>query len=259
MPKILLGVSVVLMAVSAVFGFMTKTKSAERVAEVQKYKTQAEAAAQDLVKANDKVKVAEESAAVAKAKAEQSDSQLTTAKADATKAQSDVTDLKSQIATKDTKIAELEAKVANTPSTTTTTTPSTEVTEIQAKLTEAETKLKEAEQVNQSLATKVREAEAKVQPLEMEKKRREGQIMARGLEGTVLAVNQAWSFVVLSIGDKQGVLSNAEMIVKRGGEMIARVKVTSVEPSTAIADIVPGSLGRGVRVQPGDKVVYPGA
>ena len=83
--------------------------------------------------------------------------------------------------------------------------------------------------------------------------------MAQGLTGQVLAVNRAYNFLVISLGDKQGVAMNGEMIVKRGGLQVARVKITSVEPTTSIADIVPGSLGRGVNVQAGDEVIYPGS
>ncbi len=77
-----------------------------------------------------------------------------------------------------------------------------------------------------------------------------------GLEGKVLAVNQAWNFVVLSIGDKNGVTNNAEMLVKRGNQLVGRVRVTSVEPSSSIADIISSSLSKGLFVQPGDSVIY---
>jgi hypothetical protein len=82
---------------------------------------------------------------------------------------------------------------------------------------------------------------------------------AKGLEGQVLAVNPSWNFVVISIGDGAGVVPNAEMVVMRGGEAIAKVKITSVEKATSIADIVPGSIAHGVRVQPGDRVIYQGS
>ena len=78
----------------------------------------------------------------------------------------------------------------------------------------------------------------------------------RNLMGRVLAVNQAWNFVVLSIGDKNGVLSNTELIVKRGSTEIGRVRITSVEPSTSIADIIPTSITRGLSIQPGDEVIF---
>jgi len=90
-----------------------------------------------------------------------------------------------------------------------------------------------------------------------EKQRQEG-LMQKGLEGRVLAVNPAWNFVVLSIGDKQGVSNNAELLLKRGGQYLGKVRVTSVEPSTSIADIVANTLPPGVAVQPGDSVIFVG-
>ena len=77
-----------------------------------------------------------------------------------------------------------------------------------------------------------------------------------GLEGRILAVNQAWNFVVLNLGDKNGVVGNAEMLIKRGSRLVGKVRVTSVEPSTSIADIVENSVPSGVSIQPGDNVIY---
>ena len=80
--------------------------------------------------------------------------------------------------------------------------------------------------------------------------------MRNGLEGRILAVNQAWNFVVLNLGDKNGVVGNAEMLIKRGTQLVGKVRVTSVEPSTSIADIVANSVPRGLSIQPGDNVIY---
>ena len=79
-----------------------------------------------------------------------------------------------------------------------------------------------------------------------------------GVRGTVLAVNQAYNFVVLNLGGRQGVEANAEMLVLRDGTLIAKIRISSVEPSTAIGDIITSSLERGVQVQPGDIVIYAG-
>ena len=35
--------------------------------------------------------------------------------------------------------------------------------------------------------------------------------------------------------------------------------MTSVEPSTSIADVLPGTVRKGVSVQPGDTVIFEGA
>ena len=48
------------------------------------------------------------------------------------------------------------------------------------------------------------------------------------------------------------------MVVERGGSMVGRLKITSVEPSQSVADIVPNSVPAGIDVRPGDTVVFQG-
>ena len=80
-----------------------------------------------------------------------------------------------------------------------------------------------------------------------------------GVHGSVLAYNQAYNFVVLNLGARNGVEPNSEMLVLRDGTLIGKIRVSSVEPATAIGDIMSNSLARGVQVQPGDSVIYAGA
>jgi cell shape-determining protein MreC len=79
-----------------------------------------------------------------------------------------------------------------------------------------------------------------------------------GVHGTVLASNQAYNFVVLNLGARNGVEPNSEMLVLRDGTLIGKIRISSVEPATAIGDIITNSLARGVQVQPGDSVIYAG-
>ena len=79
-----------------------------------------------------------------------------------------------------------------------------------------------------------------------------------GVHGTVLAYNQAYNFVVLNLGARNGVEPNSEMLVLRDGTLIGKIRISSVEPATAIGDIMSNSLARGVQVQPGDNVIYAG-
>ena len=95
--------------------------------------------------------------------------------------------------------------------------------------------------------------------MEEEQKRRESAANMPGVHGTVLAVNQAYNFVVLSMGERQGVVANSEMLIMRNGEFIGKIRISSVEPTTSIGDIISNSLARGVQVQPGDTVIYAGS
>ena len=46
-----------------------------------------------------------------------------------------------------------------------------------------------------------------------------------GLKGKVVVVDPKWDFVVLNIGDDQGVLKDGEMLVSRDGKLVAKVIV----------------------------------
>ncbi len=64
-----------------------------------------------------------------------------------------------------------------------------------------------------------------------------------------------WGFAVLNKGNNGGVIANAELDVKRGQNIVARLKVRNVEQAIAVADIVPGTLVQGYTVRSGDLVV----
>lgn len=72
------------------------------------------------------------------------------------------------------------------------------------------------------------------------------------LRGKILVVDPKWDFVVLNIGDDQGVLPEGELLVSRDGKLVAKVIVRSVEKDRSIANVVPGwKLGQPLE---GDEV-----
>jgi hypothetical protein len=76
--------------------------------------------------------------------------------------------------------------------------------------------------------------------------------MPPGISGKVTFVNPVWSFVVLNVGLSNGVVPNGELIIYRGRDFIGKVKVTSAEDNTAVADILPGAKAD---IQVGDDVL----
>jgi len=75
-----------------------------------------------------------------------------------------------------------------------------------------------------------------------------------GLKGKVLVADPRYDFVVLDIGDKQGVLEDGKLLVNRNGKLIAKVKVKSVQANRCIANVMPGwKLGD---IMEGDQVLY---
>jgi len=64
------------------------------------------------------------------------------------------------------------------------------------------------------------------------------QVKLVGLTGHVLVVNPDWNFVVLDIGQAEGLVPNTELHVHRDDKLVGKVKVSSVEENTAVANIV---------------------
>jgi hypothetical protein len=60
------------------------------------------------------------------------------------------------------------------------------------------------------------------------------------LHGKILVVDPKWDFVVLDIGEDQGVIQDGELLVSREGKLVAKVIVRSVEKDRCIANLVPG-------------------
>jgi hypothetical protein len=134
--------------------------------------------------------------------------------------------------------------------------------DLQSQVDDLHRQLDSAEKEKAFLSEKLRDVQDRAdQPKEGKKRReavRETAPRRTGLRGTILAVNQAYNFVVLNLGTRHGVESNAEMLVLRDGALIGKIRISSVEPATAIGDIITGSLARGAQIQPGDNVIYAG-
>jgi chromosome segregation ATPase len=75
-----------------------------------------------------------------------------------------------------------------------------------------------------------------------------------GTKGKVVAVDPKYDFVVVDIGSNQQLVPGASMLVNRDGKLIAKVKITRVEPNRAIANIMPE--WKQEDVLEGDQVVY---
>jgi hypothetical protein len=72
------------------------------------------------------------------------------------------------------------------------------------------------------------------------------------LKGKIIVVDPKWDFVVLDIGEDQGVLQDGELLVSREGRLVAKIIVRTVEKGRSIANVVPGwKLGEVIE---GDEV-----
>jgi len=256
MARIALGITLFFLLATCFFGYETYTKVENLTANLGQLKMQLSSSQQQTARAKADLNTAQDNLAKETADDEQTKAQLATVQSSLDSATSKATDLQSQIDTLNQKIAALQG--AQTSGTTNALAIYTkeDMDKVQAQLKDAQAQIAELDTLKDTLTQKAKDAEARADDLEKTVDAYKGSILKNGLTGEVLAVNPGWGFVVLSIGDRQGAIANGEMILQRGGSQIGKVRITSVEPSTSVADIIPGSLARGVRVQPGDQVIF---
>lgn len=76
-------------------------------------------------------------------------------------------------------------------------------------------------------------------------------------EYSVAAVDNRWNFVVINIGPNSslGVGDDNQLIVKRDGNSIARLRVVSIDGGQVVADFDPAQLKKGQRIEIGDRAI----
>ncbi len=259
MSRLLLILSAIFGLGAAGVGYINMNRAQETSGKLKEAEEQKVQAQQELEL---KKKVAAEMEAKAKeletAKAEISTA-LESAKADVSRISSELSSVKEQIATKEQQIndlkTEMEQKLAEAKQSQDLAAATQPVEGGQGTLDELKAQKAELEVTNKSLQASLEQAESRMNQLaEAERLRAQG-LARKSLEGRILAFNPAWNFAVLSVGDRQGIAANSELIVRRGDQMIGRIKVTSVEQNQSIGDVILDSVKPGMQVQPGDVVI----
>ncbi|MEO8207338.1 MAG: hypothetical protein ABI615_14245 [Chthoniobacterales bacterium] len=255
MGKILLWIAIGLTAVSAVLGVLNHSKLSSAQTLVTEKDSQITTLKTDGSKTLKEVTDLKTQADALKKDKEQLTADLATAKTETQTVTTQFTDLQKQTGdkdgqitllktdneAKDKKIAELEANHAPVAN---------------PEFDKVKQELEEQKQIAASALDKLKTMQGQITELQDYKQKRISQTMRDGLEGTIVAVNPAWNFVILGLGDRNGIVSNTEMLIKRSNQLIGKVHITSVERSTSVADIVANSVPKGVTIQPGDKVIY---
>ena len=271
--KTLLGISTIVLIFAAVLGLLNAVRVRGLEANLVRTAAARDAAEQRRVAQEERLLTRRGTTSPAATPGADTESKAAKAEADLTQVLKEKADLQKKLQASQAEVASLQNR-ASQPSVEATAlnpgAPST--TELQAQLDDTRRQLEGAERENAFLSEKLspgerRAAGGRALPgrerlstsAQLQSKRREPAPAKAGMHGTVLAVNQAYNFVVLNVGNRQGVKANSDMLVFRGGARIGQIRISSVEPATAIGDIVTNSLARGVQVQPGDVVMYAGS
>ena len=259
-PKTLIGASALLIFVAAIFGALNVAKVKTLRSAVTNTATTRAIAEQDRARKEKELKAREAAIAAEQAKlAQLAERKDNTGAAEGQLAQilKEKRQLEAKLQDKEAEILALQKQIEEKqPASANPGAPS--VVELQAQLDDARQQLDSGEREKSLLSEKLQSVRERSSQLEDEKKRRAVARGKVGVRGTILAVNQAYNFVVLNLGGRNGVEPHSEMLIVRDGSFIGKIRISSVEPASAIGDIITSTLARGVQVQPGDTVIYAG-
>lgn len=264
MAKILISLTVLFLTLSAVFGVLNTNKAralretAERNDAARMEAERARARVQKQLETRDATPAKQQAPP-----ASDSEGRVATAEAELIKSQSEKAELQTQLRASQDQIAQLQRRLEET----TAKEPAADILpmpgagDLETQLEQTRRQLDDAEREKQLLARELRGGGNNAPRTGVAEAPRKTRAAPRNpnLRGTVLAVNQAYNFVVLNLGGREGIEANSELLVLRGGTLIGRIRVSSVEPATAIGDIINNTLQGGTQVQPGDSVIYAGS
>jgi hypothetical protein len=264
-PKSVAGLATALLLLAAVFGFLNGQKIRALRAGVANAQAARDAAER---RTHEKVNTPVGGTAEEHGRLAEAENRATKAESELAQIQKEKADLQAKLDENQKESASLQTRgpgVEQNSTASITGSPAAAVPpagDFQSQLDDLRRQLDSAEKEKAFLSEKLQDMQERAdQPKEAKKRReavRETGPRRTGLRGTILAVNQAYNFVVLNLGVRHGVESNAEMLVLRDGALVGKIRISSVEPSTAIGDIMTNSLARGAQMQPGDNVIYAG-
>ncbi len=262
MAKIFLGIALAVMLATAALGYLAMGNANKLQTTLKDTKQTLTTTQGTLAQTKTDLKKTQEDLTAANGKIEEKDKEIATQKGQMDDLNKKIAEATTAMEAKTTEVATLTKQLDDLMKKGVPTVPGgvedPVVAALKQDVANAQKAAAESQALVDALTANKKELEDKMVALEQYKKAREMGFVRQGTTGRILAVNGGWNFVVLSIGDKQGAVVGATMLVLRGGEPIAKARVSSVEAATSIADILPGSVRRGVTVQPGDSVVFEG-
>ena len=129
-----------------------------------------------------------------------------------------------------------------------------EAEEDQADLTK---ELSELEVVLVAANKKLEDTKSTLERLESRETDRAKRIQMGSMQASITGANHDWGFVVIGAGSDDGFTPQSTLIVERNGQMIGRVRPSSIEAHQTLAEIIYKAMAPGVRFQAGDKVILP--
>ena len=234
-------------ALAAVFGWMLIQKystSQTSLSQASASLTSETAKAREALKAADDAKAATDQA---NALLQTANTQIDKDKTDLATAQKAQDDLNTQLTQ-----AKADEQSAKDDIAKITTTLGMSPEDAKAKMDKDDSDLSAAQSQEKILQDQLQASQKQISDLQDAINRAKTGAIPPGVSGKVTFVNRAWNFVVLNVGLSNGVVPNGELIVYRGRDFLGKVRITSAEQNTSVADILPDAKAD---IQIGDDVL----
>ena len=251
MWKTLSIIAAVLLAGAGAVSYLKQASITEAREELDKAQKNQEAIEETLADA--KKALGSKTADLAQAKSDNEADAATLVDLDAEieKLKSDLETRKEDLATVEAELSDVQEKIAIIGQIDQLT---TKVTMLQAEKSAADGKVSNLKSQLTSVLSEKDSSDRVLQGLKNDELYKNSGRMRSNFTGRVAEVSSEYGYVVISAGDSQEVVNGAKLDVVRGGEVIGQLKVTSIEPTRSIADVVPGSFVEGDSVRAGDQV-----
>jgi vacuolar-type H+-ATPase subunit I/STV1 len=115
----------------------------------------------------------------------------------------------------------------------------------------AEMKKKEVEGESEKLDAASKALSDIISKIESRKKAFE----RNSLTGRIIAVNNDWGFVVLDIGERETISPDTKLIMIRGTATVGKLSILSVQGQRTVASVLTETLAPGMSPAPGDQVI----
>lgn len=245
---------------SGVLAFLTKEKATE-LSDKLTASTQANGALKtEKEKLNQEIKKASTEVEGLNASTRQLKEEIEKARTAGTARDGELAKLKSDLQTAQSKVGDLEKKLAEKPAPPPAPTVDPAMEQMVAGLkSDLEKARQGASEESEKASKKIRDLETKIaqmvpKPVVPSEKESHGK---QPPSGQVVAYNEGWNFVVVSMGDAQGVTPESKLMIQRGGKMIAQLEITEVQPKFSTAGITYSpKVSSRERVRPGDSVMF---
>jgi hypothetical protein len=248
MVRVFLIIALVGALVSGAFTFLLNGKKKEALASLSQSQTELQTTKGQLSKTQGDLKTAQAGLA-------DTQKQLDDAKATGQAAQASLADAQKKVDDLTGKVTAAEQKANEAQAAATDAKGQLGAASDAAKAAQA--KADDLDKQKRQLADDLDASKKEVDRLQDVMKRSKNGDMPPGINGKIVDVNRNWNFVVLNVGEKDGVVENGELVVSRTvagkKEVVGKVKVVSTEANTAVADIEVTTL-QG-QIQKGDDVL----